>query len=357
MHHFATLLLTFVSMGSIASLGAAEEAGDPLKDLGEGTAVVRATASASVLGLSGSSVTDAAATAAASPSSGSGGSVLDAMKESLFGDVYADPSRWCELSASTFFSQGWNKPWVSPPPGEGGAPRQGWLNAFDGVFYRLAVATTGYAEGFHNNGNQYTGGVTLYTPFNERFELQYDVPFIVSNREATGSGYEANFGDFQVTPRFLISETRNVTQSFNLTFRTPTGDTSNGNAFAAVTPTYQFWANPWRALVLRGGAGLSVPYYNLATGARTSFIANFAAGYYCTPHDLTPFGDLVAYLSANLNQPTDNRAGPRNTTVTLTPGFRTHLGGNWYLLGGVEVPVTRPRTFDYQVLGGLMRVF
>jgi hypothetical protein len=43
--------------------------------------------------------------------------------------------------------------------------------------------------------------------------------------------------------------------------------------------------------------------------------------------------------------------------VTLSPGFRTHLGQNWYLLGAVEVPVTQPDPFDYQVLGGIMKVF
>ena len=52
----------------------------------------------------------------------------------------------------------------------------------------------------------------------------------------------------------------------------------------------------------------------------------------------------------------DNR-GPSTTTVTLTPGFRTHLGLNWYLLGAVEVPVTSTKPFDYQVLAGLMKVF
>jgi hypothetical protein len=34
------------------------------------------------------------------------------------------------------------------------------------------------------------------------------------------------------------------------------------------------------------------------------------------------------------------------------PGVRTHLGANWYLLGGVEVPVTSPKALDFQVLGG-----
>src|SRR5262245_9214055 len=66
-------------------------------------------------------------------------SFLDTTKESLFGDVYAELSRWQPLSAGMFFSEGWNRPWASPPPGRGGAPRQGWLNAFDGVFYRLGT--------------------------------------------------------------------------------------------------------------------------------------------------------------------------------------------------------------------------
>src|SRR5207247_1386153 len=68
----------------------------------------------------------------------------DTISESLFGDVY-DPSRWRPLSAGSFFTEGWNRPWASPPAGEGGAPRQGWLNAFDGVFYRLGVLTGGVA--------------------------------------------------------------------------------------------------------------------------------------------------------------------------------------------------------------------
>src|SRR5215831_9650439 len=67
--------------------------------------------------------------------------VFGAMAKSLTGDVYGDPSKWRELSLSNFFTEGWDRAWVSPPPGGGGAPRQGWLNSFDGVFYRLAVGT------------------------------------------------------------------------------------------------------------------------------------------------------------------------------------------------------------------------
>jgi hypothetical protein len=281
-------------------------------------------------------------------------SFLDTIGESLFGDVYAEPSRWQPLSAGSFFTEGWNRPWASPPAGEGGAPRQGWLNAFDGVFYRLGVATFGFAEDFNDNGNQYSGGFTLYAPFGARFEIRLDVPFVVSNRAGSDNDYSTNFGDLALTLRFLISESRDFTQSFNVTFRVPTGSERNGNDFAAATPTWEFWWNVWSKLVLRGGAGFALPYTE-SDRTRQEFIANLAAGYYFTPHNLTPFGDLVFYVSGNLKQPIDS--GSKDTVFTLTPGFRTHLGANWYLLGGVEVPVTSPKAFDFQVLGGLMKVF
>jgi hypothetical protein len=296
-------------------------------------------------------VTPAVAQESRPPSSG----VMDTISQSLFGDVYAEPSRWQPLSVGGFFTEGWNRPWASPPAGEGGAPRQGWLNAFDGVFYRLGILTGGVATNVLDNGNRSTAGLTLYTPLNARFELRLDLPFVVSNRAGADNDYHTNFGDLQITPRFLLSESRNFTQSFNVTFRVPSGSETNGNGFAAVTPAYEFWWNPWARLVVRGGAGFVLPYTD-RDRLGDAFIGNLAAGYYFTDHNFTPLGDLVFYLSANLIQPM-NAPGPSNPLWTLTPGFRTHLGANWYLLGAVEVPVSSPRPFDVQVLGGLMKVF
>jgi len=285
---------------------------------------------------------------------------LGAIVKARTGDVYSEPQRRRELSWSTFFTEGWDEAWVSPPPGEGGAPRQGWLNSFDGVFYRLGVATYGYAHNFLDNGNQNSGLLQFYLPFNRRFEFRVDIPAAVSNRGATDKDYETNFGDLTIVARAILSETQNVTQSFNVAFRMPTGDTSNVNGVSAITPTYEFWTNWWRGLVLRGGAGFFVPFGHQSideVGARATFLANFAFGYYFTPHDLTPFGDLVWYLSTNVAQTIDNNNSPSRNTVTLTPGFRTHLGQNWYFLGAVEVPVTHVKPYDYQVLGALMKVF
>jgi hypothetical protein len=285
-------------------------------------------------------------------------SFTEAAVESLTGDVYSEPSKWQSLSYTDLFSKGWDKPWVSPPTGGGGAPRQGWLNANEGVFYRLGISVFGWQHDLANTGDGYTGSLTLFTPLNQRFEIQTDIPLVVSNQRP-GAERESNFGDLQITPRVMLSESRNVTQTFNITFRTPTGNQSNlGTSVAAVTPNYQFWANWWKGLVVRGGAGFFIPYGGdlNASGARSTFNANVAAGYYFTPHDFTPFGDMVWYLSTNLNKTIDDR-GPSRTFVSLSPGFRTHVGQNWYLLGAVEVPVTRPEPFDYQVLAGIMKVF
>jgi hypothetical protein len=279
---------------------------------------------------------------------------------SLFGDVYSDPSKWQDLSIGNLFSKGWDKPWASPPSGEGGAPRQGWLNAYDGVFYRLGLGIFGYSNNLNNNGNGYSGTVTLYTPLNQRFEFRSDIPVVDSNLTGTGSSYQTNFGDFQITPRVILHETTNTSHAFDLTFRTPTGNSANGNGVASVTPTYNFWTNAWKGLVVRGGGGFTIPYSgNIElTGARSTFNANLAVGYYFTPHNYAPIiGDMVWYLATNYTQAIDNRAPSSTATVSLAPGFRTHLGQDWYLLGSVDVPVTHPLPYDYKVQGALMKVW
>ena len=282
-------------------------------------------------------------------------SFTEAAVESITGDVYSDKAaaNWQDLSYSNMFSKGWNKPWVSPPTGGGGAPRHGWINAYDGIFFRLSIATFGWQHG--NGSDSYTGNLTSYTPLNQRLEIQTDIPMA----SGTGENGQTNFGDFKITPRILLSESKNTTQSFNLSFRTPTGNSINGNSVAAIAPQYNFWHNSWKGLVIRGGAGFTIPYAGelSKTGARSSFDANLAVGYYFTPHDAAPIGDMVWYVSTNLSQPIDNRAATSNTFVSLTPGFRSHVGANWFLLGAVEVPVTNNPAYDYQVIGGIMKVY
>lgn len=279
--------------------------------------------------------------------------------ESLTGDVYANPERWRPLSWGTLFSEGWDEPWVSPPKGLGGAPRQGWLNSADGVFYRLAVGGPTYTAGREGRGGDvWQGDLTLYLPLSRRLELQLDLPLVRATQDFAGSGTHSSFGDLRVSPRIMLSETRALSQSLSLTFVTPTGNNDTGTGLAAFLPNYQFWANWWSGLVVRGNVGWKIAYHDVtATGARTGFFADLAGGYYWTSHEAAPFGDFVTLLSANVFQPTDSRSDHSYTEMSLTPGFRTHLGANWYLLGAIEVPMTSPVGYDYRVSTDLMYVF
>jgi hypothetical protein len=286
-------------------------------------------------------------------------SFSEAASQSVLGDVYSNPSDWQALGFHDFFTRGWDKPWVSPPAGGGGAPRQGWINTYDGVFYRLSIATFAWQHGLANNSDGYTGTLTSYTPLNQRLEIRTDLS-LASNRGPTGrSDAQTNFGDFILTPRFLLSESKEQSQTFEVALRTPTGNSFNGNGYASISPTYEFWTNYWKGLVVRGGVGFSVPYSGeiAKAGARSTFNANMALGYYFTPHNAAPFGDLVFYVANNLVQAIDNRGPSSTTAFSIGPGFRSHLGDNWYLLGTVDFPVTKPQAYDYQVYSGIMKVY
>lgn len=55
---------------------------------------------------------------------------------------------------------------------------------------------------------------------------------------------------------------------------------------------------------------------------------------------LAPFGDLTWYMASTWR---DFERGPN--FVSITPGVRTHLGGNLFLLMGVEIPLSNTRAF------------
>jgi hypothetical protein len=112
-------------------------------------------------------------------------------------------------------------------------------------------------------------------------------------------------------------------------------------------------------MVARGGVSVSAPYGHQSireVNARTTFQGDLGLGYYFTSHEMAPVGDLVLHVTTNVFQLMDDR-GPNTTTVAFFPGFRNHLGKNWYLLGGVDVPATNPAPYEYRVQAGLMLVF
>ena len=259
--------------------------------------------------------------------------LFDTITDSLFGDVYAE-GRWRPLSLGTFFTEGWLEPWAGAPAGQDGlTPRHGWLGAFDGVFYRLWLSIFGYNN--HLNapfgGDRYTGTYQIFLPFSRRFEVSLVTPFVVSNGTlAPGRGYNSQFGDLIVSPRFLLSETTATTQVFALDIRTPTGTKDTGNGIMSLQPRYEFWTNPVGPWVVRGGSGIYVPLNTARTPAPTAYTGDLAIGRYFTPHDV-PFGDLVLYAASNWSVPLDGTS-KTGTSLGVGPGTRFHIAQNFFFL-------------------------
>ena len=66
------------------------------------------------------------------------------------------------------------------------------------------------------------------------------------------------------------------------------------------------------------------------------------------------FGDFTLYVSAVANSSL-NTGG--HTSVTLTPGMRTHLGNDWYFLAGLPTPVTNARVADLGMIFWFMKAW
>src|SRR5262249_779447 len=169
-------------------------------------------------------------------------SFFDVVWDSLSGHVYA-PGRWKPLPFATFFSEGWDEPWAGAPNGQGGegAPRQGWLNAQDGVFYRLPLLTFRSPPQPPTPPNMPPPPPrSPPRPLSPSPQGRWDIPLILSNKGSTPESHVSS-PDLQVVPRFALSETENSAQSLDITFRLPTSDVINNQGEAAVTPYYNFW--------------------------------------------------------------------------------------------------------------------
>ncbi len=167
------------------------------------------------------------------------------------------------------------------------------------------------------------------------------MPFLVSDKGGQGNSYHDHFGDFIVTPRFLLSENRDLTQILSLAVRTPTGKTVNGEGLSTLSPHHEFWYGGFpRGWAIRGSAGVTVP--TTREQAQATYDYSLAVGKSLIPYSRALFSDFIAYLAMNAYTTLDG-PGPRYTYLSLTPGVRFHLGRDWFFLGGVDAPVAVPK--------------
>lgn len=261
----------------------------------------------------------------------------EVIKESIFGS--GEDEEFTPLLLRTLFTDGWDDPWIAPPSDADMPVRQGWVNAPDGLFFRNLVWTYQNIADIPGDRNANLGMFQFQSPLSRRLWITLDVPFVTT---VSGTPSAASFGDFNVATRVMLRETKRLSIIAGLGVRTPTGELSTFNGLARLSPNLQFWTHLAGRWSMRGGAGVDVPLNNYDV-LPTNFLMNVALGQTITGHDVPIFGDFQYYVTANLRSNLSRRSVP--AFFSLTPGFRTHLGGEYYLAGGVEIPLTHPRPF------------
>lgn len=234
---------------------------------------------------------------------------------------------WTPLSFGSFGEELTGE-WVPVPNGSSGAPRQGWLATADGFFTREAHLAYTYVD--VEGGEFHQGLARFHHPLTRRLWAGVEVPFYQDN------GNQSDFGDITLNTQLMLAETRDLSLNAGVGWRLPTGSASFGNEVFAVQPQLNLWTDVGGGFSLRGRVAYEFP----DSGAPESFILNGAIGQTFTEHDAAPLGDLTWYVAGNWREPAN---GP--TFVSVTPGVRTHLGNDLFLLAGIEIPVVNSGRF------------
>ncbi|MFA5988494.1 MAG: transporter [Sphingomonas sp.] len=237
-------------------------------------------------------------------------------------DVAPTPE-WAPLDIANFGEE-LGARWIPVPNGESGAPRQGWLATADGFFTREAHVAYDYTDA--QGLDAHNALARFNYPLSRRFWAGVELPFYQKRGTADG------IGDVTLATRVMLAETRNVSINAGVAWRLPTGRTALGNNQFAAQPQVNLFTDVGHGFSLRGAVG-----YEFAGSSRGSdaFVLNGAIGQTISSHSKAPFGDFTWYAALNWRAPTNG-----SDFVSVTPGVRTHLGGNLFLLTGVELPVT-----------------
>ena len=274
----------------------------------------------------------------------------DTVLLSIF-NKHAPKRQWTPLYLTTFFTDGWLQPHIAPPATTGGSVRQGWSGLNDVFFNRMIDNNYSYFWGAHGKPNRSFAVLDVETPISRRWMLGMITNYVDATNGSGQPGITA-FGDTLIENRFILHETRELTITANLNVRTPTGITAPGDHQMNFSP-YLGWYKDlgYKGISFRGLVGFQDPLNGPNSQRVCSFYQTVGLGQTITPHEAAPFGDFTYYIVLNTVESPNT-----NTFISLTPGIRTHLGRDWFLLLGLDVPVSHnagySERFNLQLVKG-----
>ena len=187
-------------------------------------------------------------------------------------------------------------------------------------------------------------------------ELTIGTVFIDSRKSSPAGGYVGNWGDTGIRAMFHLVEQRDFSLVASIGERIPTGKSVNGSDINYVTPGLEFWWNFAPQWVVRGGTSV-----NILTGRRsatTVYVNQLSIGCYLTGKDAALLKELSVYVTGTALSDVAGNLGGVND-IYIFPGMRTGLGKpeTWYVLFGVQVPVSGPQAYVWQPQFMLSRNF
>ncbi len=213
------------------------------------------------------------------------------------------------------------------------------MSTADGFFTKEWHIGGSYQKA-NQGSDTYNSTFQFQTPVTRRLWMGLDIPLYVNKGDKT------EFGDLGFTLKTMFHETRNLSISGGVKTQFATGDRDTGGNVWAFKPHADFWSDVGHGWSVRGMFGAKfLPGSDHKPDS--TIIANLAVGQTITPHTAL-LGDFTYFLSTNVSAPLGNRTND-NVTVSLTPGLRTHIVNNTFLVFGLDIPVTNPDPYDYQV--------
>jgi hypothetical protein len=208
-----------------------------------------------------------------------------------------------------------------------------------------------------HEGHQTTVVGAIEWPLLPRWQIELEVPIVLS--DPRNGGFAGGAGDLKIENKFLLFKSYDVPALIAVGFEAtlPTGSARRGLGGDAAVEAFVRGA----VAVGRFDVLAELAYeWNLNTRVRgereQTLTAGLAVGYLLTRR-ITP---LVELTTVSRLRGTDEENGEKlrgHPQLYLTPGFNLRALPRTTLRFGFEIPVAHARTFDYAILGGLVREF
>ena len=172
------------------------------------------------------------------------------------------------------------------------------------------------------------------------------------------SGSHSGFGDTSLVAKALLFETRNTTLLSLLDVKIPTGNEALGlgSGMATISPGIGMWRDLGRRFALQSFIGFDIPAGG-TTNTDPDVTVNYGAALAktITPKDTPLFGNLTFFVE--FNGSSDMGSNNDTTVVSILPGARWNLGHGFWLMPGVEFPITGRDEFDNRIWFSVLKDF